>query len=221
MAGRRFWREAGLIAALLAGAVAGSGAAAAPDPVPPELLRFAEQPANRQAVLAMVQDEATRLPGECRTLSFTSSRISVSVSPHFDAGGRPLHGQWKKSWTATGCGRSKIFNVEIFARDNGALSRLLLMPGTTLAPPGLQSDAMLHATTAATSGGCQDRTVVDTAYLGLDPAPAQGKAAGHEVRPWWEDWTVNSCGSVAVVTLHFMPDASIGGIRITASAKAK
>jgi hypothetical protein len=206
-------------AALLAGLAIGatSVAGAAPDPVSPELMNFAAQPANRQAVLALIQDQAARMPGECRALTFTTAHISVSTVPHFDAAGRPLHGQWKESWTATGCGKSKIFNVETFARDNGAVSRLVLMPGTTQAPPGLQSDALLHAVTAAItpSGGCQDRTVLDTAFLGYDGATAQGNA----VRPWHEDWTVNACGTVSVVTVHFTPDSSPSGIRVTADAR--
>jgi hypothetical protein len=211
-------------AALLAGLAIGAASAAhAADPVSPELMRFVAQPANRQAVLALVQDQATRLPGECRALSFTTEHIAVSIAPHFNASGVPLHGQWKDSWTATGCGKTKVFNVETFARDNGAVSRLLLMPGTTQTPPGLQSDALLHAVTAANapSGGCQDRTVVDTAFLGFDGAAPQGTAPGHEARPWHEDWTVNSCGAVSVVTLHFAPDTGPAGIRVTADAKAK
>ena len=201
-------------------APAAAVAQAARDPVSPELTQFVARPANRQAVLAMIQDQAARLPGACKELSFTTDHIAVVIAPRFNANGTPLHGEWKESWTATGCGKSKVFNVETFSRDNGAVSRLLLMPGTTLTPPGLQSDALLHAITAANapSGGCQDRTILDTAFIGYDGAPARGAAAGHQLRPWHEDWTVNACGKVSVVMLHFAPDTGPTGIRITADA---
>lgn len=216
-------------AALLAGmavsllTLAAAAVQAAPDQVAPELTRFVAQPANRQAVLALIQDQAARLPGACKALSFSTDHIAVVVAPRFSANGTPLRGEWKESWTATGCGKTKIFNVETFSRDNGAVSRLQLMPGTTAAPPGLQSDAMLHAVTAANtpSGGCQDRTVLDTAFLGYDGAPPQGNAASRAVRPWHEDWTVSACGTVSVVTVHFTPDDSPSGIRVTADARTK
>ena len=196
-------------------------APAAPAPVAPELMRFVEQPANRQTVLAMIQDQATRLLGACKSLSFANDHVAVAIAPRFNANGTPLHGEWKESWTATGCGKSKIFNVETFTRDNGAVSRLLLVPGTTIAPPGLQSDALLHAVTAANapSGGCQDRTILDTAFLGFAAAAAPGNGPSPQVRPWHEDWTVDACGKVSVVMLHFTPDDSASGIRVTADAR--
>jgi hypothetical protein len=224
----RFWCLVPLAGAAI-GIVATAGAAtaeAAPDQVPPELARFVAQPANREAVLALINDQAMRLPGECRAWSFSENQIAVSIMPHFNASGVPLHGQWKESWKASGCGKTRIFNVEIFTRDNGAVSRLQLMPGTTQAPAGLQSDAMLHAVTAANtpSGGCQERTVIDTAFVGYDgPAPAAnapaGNATGRALRPWHEDWTVNACGTLSVVVLHFLPDPNPSGIRITADAR--
>jgi hypothetical protein len=184
-----------------------------------ELARIMQDNANRQAVIEIAREQNKHLPDGCNSVTYTeTSRRVVLSSPQVDRSGKLTGGTWLQSVIATGCGTKRQLNILTLAQRDGTLRRIALLPGTTIADPLLQQDAVKYAL-AATVGlmrDCQTRVIVETRFVEFEGAPLS-TVGGQVVRPWREDWRAEGCGKRVVVPVHFNPDPS--GTTIRASSK--
>jgi hypothetical protein len=195
---------------LMAACLAAGEARAQPGTMSPEAARFIQSSAHRAAIAEAVRRQSAQLPGRCTDLVLESQFQAIVLAPiHIAADGTtPAAGAWKEQIFVVACGQRKQFNILAAVRPDGALARQALHPGTTIADPLLQRDAVLYANTGALRGApdaCKAFAVVDTAFVAQEP-PAPGDPAGKA--PWRELWTVDACGTPVAVPLSFRPDAT-------------
>ena len=137
----------------------------------------------------------------------------------------PTSGVWKLTTRWTGCGKSKTFNLFYNIVPGGQSSRTALLPGTTIADPLLQRDGIAYAKLAIEANGpkpagCKAIRVIDTAFGAYGPA-APAVRPGVDPRSWNENWTVDACGTAAIVKISFLPNATGTTISATVDKAAK
>ena len=200
------------ILAVLGGlGVLGTASAQQPIPMSPELAKFMSTPEEQQMVHDYGLHDWQEIVLGCATPRLANAQVVVHEAPNFDAAGRPVSGRWQVISHVQGCGETRAFNLNYIVGPNG-LTRVGTLPGTTIADPWLQHDALTYAQMAMvnlTPAGCDEHLFVDTAFEGLKT----GRAGPHAA-PWTEKWTIRACGVEAVVRMHFTPDAT--GTQITA-----
>jgi hypothetical protein len=190
-----------------------TAALADPVPAPPELINYVNEPAHLKVVLDVIRAQAARIP-MCSPTKLRHSRLTAPGTVLFGASGQPSGGRWTETYTFDGCSQSGVFNVMTFIDKTGQIRTVGLLPGTTLASPGLQRDASEAAFIGAflrAPAGCkpsQLQRIIDTAFAGFSGAPAVDVPPGRDPRPWRENWTVLVCNVEVTVPLHFTPDAT-------------
>jgi hypothetical protein len=173
-----------------------------------ELARIIQDGANRQAVIEAAREQNGQLPDACDSATYAETSSTVLSPPQIDGTGKLIGGQWLQHVIATGCGTRRQLNILTSAQHDGALLRTALLPGTTIADPLLQQDAILSAMVQAhrlISANCAQTRVFETRFVEFEGTPLS-TVQGLAVRPWREDWRVEGCGKRAVVPVHFAPD---------------
>jgi len=98
-----------------------------------------------------------------------------------------------------------------------------MLPGTSIADPILQRDAVPYAMTgmaAIAPKDCKESPAINTKFKSWDSGELPD-AKGPGRRPWKEEWTVRLCGVSGVVPIHFVPDATGTTIRSEALKASK
>ncbi len=190
-----------------------SAAAQAPapalTPMSPELKAFVLRPEQQKAINeASAKAWFQQLP-DCKEPKLKQRNVLVDQVPAFDIAGNPYSGQWRVVTWIDGCGEERIIDLMYWFPPNGTLTTTLLLPGTTLADPRLQKDAVFYAMmgmAGITPKDCKEHPVINTKFKNWDSG-ALPNAIGAIKQPWTEEWTVRLCGVTGVVPMHFVPDA--------------
>jgi len=197
--------------------LASQASAADPPPLTPQFQQFATRPDNRQGVVQVLQTQWNQTIGvACATIKPVGWQVAIQQPVEFDAAGKPLRGAWKEIVTSEGCGFHKVFNVMSVINTDGSVKRLGLLPGTSHADMFLERDAIVQARAAAVATlpkDCKQVLIVDTAFVAQEGVPAAKTLPGRDPHPWREEWTLKGCDVSAIVTLHFVPDATGTGIQ--------
>jgi hypothetical protein len=123
----------------------------------------------------------------------------------FGPNGLPNAGAWKEAFPVAGCGNDTTLNFFFRASKDGKINTFIGLPGTTIADPLLQKDAMteaLAATARPEIKDCKSLDVINTEYLQETAAAMEGSKG-----PSWDElWTFSGCAVKMQATLHFMPD---------------
>lgn len=191
-------------AGLALGLLLGTGGAASAATDPQKFQSYLYSDAYKAALAKAWSNIPKAVLPECATLSQAKPAVKLLEDVTFDSSGVPKSGVWTGIYPVSGCGVARTLNFLFIAGPDGVRS-VVTLPGTTLADPLLQRDALFFAFTGAglKAPGCKDRIVVDTAVdrsNGANGAP--GKA------PWHETWTVAACGKMLIVPMEFVPDAN-------------
>lgn len=191
-------------------------------PMTPELRAFVMRAEEQKAVLGAMEQQWRALVPECATPQLKQMNVGVLEAPVFDEIGNPTRGAWRMVGRMEGCGQSKVLNLRYWFAPEGRLMRSTTLPGTTIAVPLLQKDALFYAQAAMvrlTPKDCKESAVIDTRFLRLGDVSPQARP-GMESHVWDEEWQVRACGVVGTVSMHFIPDAT--GTTISAEmAKAQ
>jgi hypothetical protein len=187
-----------------------------------ELARIVKDSANQQALIEFAREQNGQLPGACDSATYSeTSRALVLSPPQVDGSGKLIGGAWLQSVIATGCGTLRQLNILTSAQQDGTLRRIALLPGTTIADPQLQRDAVKFAMAGVGQlmpPDClREARVVETRFIEFEGLPLSTVQPVRAARSWREDWTVEGCGKRVVVPVHFIPDPS--GTTIRTSTK--
>jgi hypothetical protein len=170
---------------------------------------------HRQDVLAAAQATPAWAQLGCAAGSYAPQpEVGVYVPVQFDGAGAPVAGEWREGILASGCGRKLMLNVLTKVTAPATLASGPLIPGGTIADPGLQNLAQGYVAQAAGGlpAGCTNAFIADTVFEGYD-----GKAAAGDSAPWRETWTIDLCGAVKAVALTFVPGPQ--GVAVDAKVK--
>lgn len=164
---------------------------------------------QRQATLSdllVTLDSSEKMGGDpsCRSRRVSTTEVVEAVGQ----GGQGVPGRWTERWTVDRCGAPVPYLVKFARSADGDLDVTMQietpageaagLPGTTIADPVLQRDALgflaqRDFSAAGAEGACHSRKVIDTAVL----QPLEGAAVDGE-RPidgqWVERWTLDRCG---------------------------
>jgi hypothetical protein len=168
---------------------------------------------HHATVLAAARASPVWVAEGCAGASFKGTpEVGVYLPLSFNGNGLPVAGEWREGLLASGCGPAVTLNVLTVVTGPGVLATGPLLPGGTIADPELQDAAQKYAVAGAggVPAGCRGSYVADTVFGGYEGAVAP--------RPWREAWTLNFCGAVKTVVMHFAPDAA--GTKITTGAVA-
>jgi len=188
-----------------------------PPPLPPPpaaLVAFSDRLEEHQAVFALMQNQWEAIFFHCiDNMSASKWTIVAYSGVKFDNLGVPIDGAWFDEAVVTGCGRSRKLSV-LSAIIDGKLIHISSLPGTTYTDFVIQHDSVSAAFNVATQALPEDcgisnpkTAIVDTRFVKFTGKSYPGAEPGHG-RPWLEEWAVRgSCGSRAVVTMSFLPDA--------------
>jgi hypothetical protein len=188
-----------------------------------ELDRIMQDNANRQAVIETAREQNQQLPNPCDSATYTETSRTVLNPPQVDGTGKLIGGSWLQSVIATGCGTRRQLNVLTLPQHDGALRRIALLPGTTIADPLLQRDAIQYVMVQAhrlIPPDCGQASVVETRFVEFEGTPLS-TVHGSAVRPWREDWRVEGCGKRVIVPVRFTPDSSGTTIHATSAIPAE
>jgi hypothetical protein len=206
-----------LIASCLGLGVAGTNHVCAQSEMQTKLAGFLQS----QHYKAFISRDLARLPPtvfrNCAGLVSGNSQITIIEPVSFDQNGVPASGRWRHAFPVRGCGNDTVLNFFFVARPGGQIASLIGLPGTTLADPLLQRDALTFATTAAGifTKTCTSFDVTNTRFeaFGLSTPATADPGAGAHFRPWWETWTLVGCGRSLAVPMNFVPDST--GTQVT------
>lgn len=169
-----------------------------------------QKPEYQQQALEAAKKSMTWVKRPCDAVTFTGvAKMGISQKPEFDIAHNLIAGAWKQSVVAHGCGEDRQFNVLFLVDQQKQLRAAPLNPGTSRADPILQKDGGIYAVTAAgpSPKGCKDLYIADTKFITFESSAPNAPAP-----PWTEEWTINQCNDLSIVTMHFVPDATGTGI---------
>jgi hypothetical protein len=193
----------------------------------PPSLHAAEIPlAFRQYVarpehVAAVGEHARSFIAKDPSCKLETARIvgaSLLTPVTFGPDGTPTSGTWKEIMRVDGCSRSGVYNVATAVDASGGIHVFGLLPGTSIADPQLERDAIDRALIAArlkALPNCTETYVVDTAFESYADTANPGVEAGREARTWRERWTVQGCAVTILVEMTFTPHPGGTGIVAT------
>ena len=168
--------------------------------------------AAQQAVVEFARKQNMQLPGACRSATYGApSRPVIFGTPGTDATGEMTGGAWIQSVIATGCGTHLQLNTLTMVQSDGALRRIALLPGNTIADPFLQRDGIMYARAGAAGlipPDCHHVLIVETRFVKYEGDAVASVPSGRTLRPWREDWALDACGTRVAVVMHFVPDAT-------------
>lgn len=144
----------------------------------------------------------------CPALAAKSSAVTILETVTAGPQGRLTAGKWKQSFPVSGCGNDTVLNLYFSVAADGKPQAFSALPGTTLADPLLQRDALLyaHIGAARVADNCKNFLVIDTK---ADASAGQAAQAGQRLKaPWSERWTLLGCKRKVAVRMDFIPDAT-------------
>lgn len=202
------------IFALVAALLATPAAMAAEPGLPAGMMEFVQSAEHHNAVMALMGKEWLASAGPCAETRMENYQLMLLAPTEF-AQGRPVKGGWREIGTVNGCGTRRQLNINSVVKD-GAVQRFASMTGTTHADLMLQRDSIQYVVMAGAAiipRECKDVRITNTEFLEFEGVPRTGTRPGFEPRPWAEDWTIQGCGTGAVVKVHYIPDSTGTGIR--------
>jgi len=141
---------------------------------------------NSDAHKALIGKALAALPAtvfpRCPKLVSQGSKVTVVQPIALASNGLPNAGAWKEAYPVAGCGNDTILNFFFSASKDGKIKTFIGLPGTTIADPLLQRDAMTEALAAAARPeikDCKSLDVSNTEYLRETAAPIEGSKAPH------------------------------------------
>jgi hypothetical protein len=173
---------------------------------------------QRQATLSdllLRLDSSEKMGGDpsCRSRRVSTTEVVGAV----EQGSQGVSGRWTERWTVDRCGSPVPYLVKFARSADGDLDVTMqietpagepaTVPGTTIADPILQRDALgflalRDFSEAGAEGTCHSRKVIDTEVL----QPLEGATVEGE-RPvngqWVERWTLDRCGMPARYVVRF------------------
>jgi len=173
---------------------------------------------QRQAPLSdllLTLDSSEKMGGDphCHSRRVSTTEVVGAV----EQGSQGVSGRWTERWTVDRCGSLVPYLVKFARAADGDLDVTMQLetppgepatvPGTTIADPILQRDALgflaqRDFSAAGAEGTCDARKVIDTEVL----QPLQGAAVKGE-RPiggqWVERWTLDRCGMPVRYVVRF------------------
>ncbi len=213
-------RLATTLAMLALAAAPGMAFAADPpgdQPLPPALSTVLTRPDHIAALQRAAHAIDPRGTAACPSASYvTTGEVGVLVPLKTDDKGQVVGGVIKESIRETGCGMDRLLNALTLFEPSGSMQTQPLLPGGTITDPQLQQDSVPYAAGAmgAMPAGCDQGSVVNTRFIGLDGKPPGTRPApGSQPVPWTEVWTLQACAKRADVTIHFKPDQTGTEIR--------
>lgn len=211
----------GLIVVLGVLAVSGAtnGAVRAAD-VPEELRRYQQSTEAQQATIAAAEVGEKSITPECTQMSFAPTGETAVLSPAKFDQGKPVAGVWVERIAVSGCDGKRVQNIYSIISKTGELKRVAMAPGTTIADPFLQGDAVRYAMVAVgvREQSCKDMKLANTRFDSLSGEAAPGMPPGTASRPWKETWTIKACGKSLDVPVNFAPNARGTSITVDAGA---
>lgn len=188
-----------------------------------DLARILQDSANRQAVIETAREQNGQLPDACGSATYIETSRTVLSPPQIDGTGKLIGGTWVQRVIAAGCGMRRQLNILTLAQRDGALRRTALLPGSTIADPLLQRDAIQYALLQAhrlIPPDCRQARVFETRFVEFEGTPLS-TVHGRVARPWREDWKVEGCGKRVVVPVHFVPHPTGTTIRAKGAIQAE
>jgi len=173
---------------------------------------------QRQATLSdllLRLDSSQKMGGDpsCRSRRVSTTEVVGAV----EQGSQGVSGRWTERWTVDRCGSPVPYLVKFARAADGDLDVTMqietpagdaaAVPGTTIADPVLQRDALgflalRDFSAAGAEGACHSRKVIDTQML----QPLEGASVEGE-RPiagqWVERWTLDRCGMPVRYVVRF------------------
>lgn len=221
------------LAATACFALAASGAAAAEPPTPAtptgmvpqdvrQLSAYLASDSYRDRLQAAIGDIDAALPTLCKKMDKTVRSEPVLLEPvGFTAGAKadtpPVRGVWYEHLSFEGCNGLHALSLLMQAEESGPPRWVPLLPGTTVASPDLQLDAvkLVREKAAAVFPGCAAVQVVQTNFRGFDdksdPAARLKDMAVDalwqtlpQLPDWSEDWMVLGCTGLLPMDMHFL-----------------
>ncbi len=126
----------------------------------------------------------------CPAASYvTTGEVGVLVPLKTDDKGQLAGGMIKEGVRETGCGSDRLLNALTMFQPDGSMQTEPLLPGTTITDPQLQQDSVPYAAGALGQmpAGCDQGSVINTRFLGLDGKPPGTRPApGSQPGPWTE-----------------------------------
>lgn len=140
--------------------------------------------------------------------------LTVYGAPLFEAGLHPVAGLWVDRVKMDRCGTTTFQNVLLQAQKDGKPPRAaLLMPGTTMTNPPMQSIVMKDILEGLAKKKCTDQAQIvpvntkmekESKPLKLDPKGMIAEGV------WKESWTFKACGKPVTVTIDLSADGKGG-----------
>jgi hypothetical protein len=165
----------------------------------------------RQQILQTARRSQVMIENPCPSAEYTlDDKIFLHAEPAFDSAGHIVAGDWRQVVDEQGCGQSRVLNVQVLVRGPSSVATIPLLPGTTLASPGLQKDAVKYAVQIVSliPGGndpnCKTGHIENTEFVSRESTPVPGGKG----LPWRELWTLVSCVQKMQVPMLFIPDAT-------------
>lgn len=148
---------------------------------------------------------------QCPALKSGNSNLLIIKPVSFGQSGYPNGGAWKQTFPVSGCGNDTILNLYFFAGADEKVNTAIGIPGTTLADPILQRDAVQYANIGSSLAAkdCKLFLVKNTKFesFGLSIPPTPDPGPSQRFRPWWETWTMVGCNRTFRTPMNFIPDA--------------
>ncbi|THD64740.1 hypothetical protein [Phenylobacterium sp.] len=185
--------------------------------VPPAFRQYVARPEHVAAVGEHARAFIAKDPS-CKLETARTVGASLLTPVIFGPDGTPKSGTWKEIIHVEGCSRSGVYNVATAVDASGGIHVFGLLPGTSIADPQLERDAVTQALMAASrkvSPNCTETHVVDTAFESYADTSNPGIEPGREARSWHERWTVQSCAATIPVEMTFTPHPGGTGIVAT------
>ena len=175
--------------------------------IAPPLKQYLERPEHIEAVMGHAQPFIFK-DSTCRAETARTTSIAISTPVTIGPDGAPISGMWKETLHVQGCSRSGIYNVATAVDGSGAIHVFGMLPGTSIADPRLERDAVNYALDTARAKAppnCTEAHVVDTAFESYATTANPGVEPGREAKSWHEKWTVQGCAASIIVEMTFVP----------------
>lgn len=184
---------------------------------------FFARPDHRVAVTDAALDGFKYRYGECldaAVTKFLPPRLPERGKPVFDKWGQLMEGAVKESVIVEGCGKQSLENVATISEE-GIEKTAAVTPGSTKGDLLLMQETIPYIALYLDTNGmkeCANRKVINTRFDDFEGAAnPKAKFQIDGGRPYREIWTIDACGTVMDVPVHYVPDQK--GIAIHVETK--
>lgn len=122
----------------------------------------------------------------------------------------PVSGRWLYKFKADRCNSSKRYNLMAIANKSGKTKFVSTLPGTTIATPRLQYDAIKIAVATVAVKHRSEPSENFQSNCMPNPIVFDTKFMGVKGISWEEKWTFLYCGKKLATVIKFTPDG-VGG----------